>query len=101
MKIKKNDNVIVLTGKDRTKNGKVVHVDPKTSRVVVEGVNVATRHIKPQKKGQKGQKVTFAAPIDVSNVQIVCPKCKKPTRTGTAVEGKGKKRVCKKCNSSF
>lgn len=99
VRIKKGDSVKVLTGKDKGKTGKVVHVNHNREMVTVEGVNVLTRFERPRKAGQKGQKVQFPAPLRVGKVSLVCPACGKPTRVGFETDEKGaKKRVCKKCN---
>ena len=105
MNIKKDDKVIVLSGKDKGKQGKVLSADPKALKVVVEGVNVATKHQKPQKQGQDGGIIKIETPIYVSKVQLVCPKCGKATRVGhkivkKTISGKEKNvsiRVCKQC----
>ena len=97
--IRKNDNVVVTTGKDRGKRGRVVRVVPDKNRVVVEGVNIIKRHTKanPQ-RNIKGGLVEREAPLHASNVQIVCPECGKPTRIGRRILGDGRKvRVCRKC----
>jgi large subunit ribosomal protein L24 len=97
--IRKNDNVVVTTGKDRGKRGRVVRVVPEKNRVVVEGVNIIKRHTKanPQ-RNIKGGLVEREAPLHASNVQIVCPECGKPTRIGRKLLGDGRKvRVCRKC----
>jgi large subunit ribosomal protein L24 len=91
MKIKKDDNVIVTTGKDKGKLGKVVHALPREDRVVVEGVNIRKVHQKPKQTGQKGQIVEITMPVHVSNVALVDPKTKKATRLGVSVDDKGKK----------
>jgi large subunit ribosomal protein L24 len=102
MRIKKDDNVKVLAGKNRGKVGKVIQALPEIDKVVVEGVNQTFRHLKTRTSGQAGQKVEFNGPINASNVLLVCPKCSKPTRVGgkILVEGdkKRKARVCRKCN---
>ncbi|MCT4592440.1 MAG: 50S ribosomal protein L24 [Candidatus Gracilibacteria bacterium] len=101
MTVKTEDNVIVLAGKDKGKQGKVIKVDRKNECVVVEKVNIIKKHIKKQ-QGQPGQRVEMEAPINASNVQVVCPSCKKPTRIGMQVSKTGKKvRTCKKCSSSL
>ena len=103
MNVKKNDTVIVLSGKDKGKSGKVIAADPKADKVIVEGVNVATKHQKAQKKGQDGGIIKVETPIYVSKVQLVCPKCGKPTRVGYKfVDGK-KVRYCKQdnCGAEF
>ena len=97
--IRKNDNVVVTTGKDRGKRGRVVRVVPDKNRVIVEGVNVIKRHTKanPQ-RNVKGGVVEREAPLHASNVQLVCPECGKPTRIGRKILGDGRKvRVCRKC----
>ncbi|HNW55609.1 MAG TPA: 50S ribosomal protein L24 [bacterium] len=105
MKIKKNDKVIVLAGKDRGKIGKVLQVFPNDQRISVEGVNLLIKHIRPQRRGEVGQRIEFPAPLHVSNLQLVCPQCGKPTRVGykylEVKEGdktKAKKvRLCRRC----
>jgi large subunit ribosomal protein L24 len=97
--IRKNDNVVVTTGKDRGKRGRVVRVVPEKNRLIVEGVNMVKRHTKANPQRQiKGGVVEREAPLHASNVQIVCPECGKPTRIGRKVLGDGRKvRVCRKC----
>lgn len=97
MKIKTNDNVKVLSGKDRGKTGKVVQVFKKEGRVVVEGINTMKKHLRTRKAGEKGQIIELSAPFDGSNVALVCPKCSKATRVGYKIEGDKKVRWCKKC----
>ena len=97
--IRKNDNVVVTTGKDRGKRGRVVRVVPDKNRLIVEGVNIIKRHTKanPQ-KNVKGGVVEREAPLHASNVQLVCPECGKPTRIGKKILDDGRKvRVCRKC----
>ena len=101
MSIKKDDLVVVLSGKDKGKQGKILSVLPKESKVIVEGVNVATRHTKPRKQGEQGGIVKREAPIYACKVQKVCPKCNKPTRIGHKVEGGKKVRICKKCGAEL
>ncbi|MBE5743824.1 MAG: 50S ribosomal protein L24 [Clostridiales bacterium] len=99
MKVKKNDNVVVLTGKDKKKTGKVIEVMPKLNKVVVEGVNVQTKSKKARSAQETSQFVKKEGPIDASNVLVICPVCNKATRVAHAeVDGK-KVRVCKKCNA--
>lgn len=98
MKIKTNDQVKIIAGKDSGKTGKVLQVFPKRERVVVEGANIMKKHMKTQRKGEKGQTIELAGPIHVSNVILVCPKCGKDTRIGYKTEADVKKRQCKKCN---
>jgi large subunit ribosomal protein L24 len=99
MKLKTGDMVVVTTGKDRKKTGKIMRVLVKTDRVVIEGVNKVTRHVK-KRQGQAGQKVEFEAPIHSSNVMFFDPKTKQATRVGYRVTKDGKKeRVSKKSNT--
>ena len=97
--IRKNDNVVVTTGKDRGKRGRVVRVVPEKNRVIVEGVNIIKRHTKANPQKQiKGGLVEREAPLHASNVQLICPECSKPTRVGRKVLGDGRKvRICRKC----
>ena len=101
MKIKRDDKVIVLSGKDKGKTGKVLVADPKALKVIVEGVNVATKHQKAQKKGQDGGILKIETPIYVSKVQLVCPKCGKGTRVAHNIADGKKTRVCKKCGAEI
>ena len=101
MNIKKDDKVIVLSGKDKGKQGKVLVADPKAMKLTVEGVNVATKHQKPRKQGEEGGIIKLETPIYASKVQLVCPKCGKATRVGHKVEGDKKVRVCKKCGAEI
>lgn len=99
LKIKKNDRVKVIQGKDRGKVGKVLRVDPKNSRVFVEGVNVIKKHTRQKSQSQPGGIISKEGAIHLSNVQVICPSCNKPTRVGFEVKETGEKiRVCKKCD---
>ena len=97
--IRKNDNVVVITGKDRGKRGRVLKVLPEKNRLIIEGVNVIKRHTKPNPgRNIKGGLVEREAPLHASNVQIVCPECGKATRIGRRILGDGRKvRICRKC----
>ena len=101
MNVKKNDTVVVLSGKDKGKRGKVLSVDPKTRKVVVEKVNLASRHQKPRRQGEEGGIVQKEIPLYASKVMTVCPKCSKPTRVAHKVEGGKKVRVCKHCGAEI
>lgn len=101
MKIKINDTVLIISGKDRDKKGKVIKVFPEENRIVVEGANIRKKHVRPKKQGEKGQIVETAAPFSVSNVKLICSRCKKPTRVGYKVAEKNKFRICKKCNQEI
>jgi len=101
MNIKKRDTVLVISGNERGKKGRVLKVFPKQDRVVVEGVHVVKKHQRPKKTGEQGQIVEIPAPIHASNVKLVCPHCGKPTRVGHK-ETKGEKhRICKKCGKKI
>ena len=97
-KIKKNDKVIVIVGKEKGKIGTVLKIDPEKGRVIVEKVNMVKRHSKPSAQNAQGGIVEKEAPLQVSNVMIVCNKCAEPTRIGKLrLEDGSKVRVCKKC----
>ena len=101
MKVKKNDTVYVLTGKDSGKTGKVLRALPESNRIVVDGINIQKKHKKARSAQQTSAIVEQAGSIDASNVLVVCPKCGKATRVAHAeVDGK-KVRVCKKCEASL
>ena len=100
--IKKNDQVIVISGNDKGKKGKVLSVDHENGRVIVEGLNMATMHKKPRRQGETGGIIQQEAALNMSNVMHICKKCGKPTRIGYTVLKDGSKvRVCKKCNENF
>ena len=95
-KIKKNDTVKVVTGKDKGKTGKVVKVDSDKGRVIVQGINIVKKAQKPKSQNDKGGIISIEAALDISNVMVVCKKCG-PTRVGFKVDSKSKSRICKKC----
>ena len=98
MRIKNSDKVVVLSGKDKGKKGKVLVVAPKDGKVIVEGINMATKHTKPRAQGQTGGIIQQECPIYASKIMLICPKCGKPARTGKKILDDGKKvRYCKKC----
>ena len=100
--IKTNDEVIVLSGNEKGKKGKVLSVDHENGRVIVENVNMATMHKKPRRQGETGGIIQQEAALNMSNVMHICKKCGKPTRIGYTVLKDGSKvRVCKKCNENF
>lgn len=99
MKVKKNDNVLVVTGKDAGKVAKVLVVLPKTNKVVVDGVNVQKKHKKARSAQEVSEIVNQSGAIDASNVMVVCPTCNKATRVAYKIEGDKKVRVCKKCGA--
>jgi large subunit ribosomal protein L24 len=100
MKLKKNDNVIVIAGKDKGKTGTIERVFPTEERIVVKGVALAKKHMKPSRKAPQGGIIEINQKIDNSNVMILCPACGKPTKIGFNVTDKGKVRICKKCKQS-
>ena len=98
-RIRKGDTIQVLQGRDVGRRGVVEHVVPSTGRVVVEGVNVRKRHARPRAIGQPAGIIDFNAPLDVSNVMLVCPVCDQPVRVGYRLGEDGvKRRRCRKCN---
>lgn len=101
MKIKKGDNVIVLSGNDKGKTGEVVKVLPKDNKVVVKGVNIRKRHVKPRAQGQEGGIVEAEMPIYVSKVMLVCPETGKPTKVGYEVVKGQKVRIAKKSGAKI
>ncbi|MBR2929543.1 MAG: 50S ribosomal protein L24 [Oscillospiraceae bacterium] len=101
MNIKKNDTVVVLSGKDKGKTGKVLGTLPSDMKVVVEGVNMATCHLKPRRQGETGGIVQREAAIYASKVQVVCPKCNKGTRVAHKIVDGKKIRVCKHCGAEL
>lgn len=102
--VKKGDEVVVINGKYRGKRGKVMQVSPSEGKVIVEGVNIVTKHVKPRKMGEPGGLVKAESALYADKVQLICPKCGKPTRVGRVFDKNGKKlRVCKKsdCRAEF
>src|SRR6266404_5697316 len=99
MKIKKGDNVLVISGKDRGRTAKVLKALPKQMRILIDGINLKSKHVKPKKQGEQGQVVKVPSPMDASDVKFLCPKCGKAVRLGYKVEGDKKFRICKKCKS--
>lgn len=101
LKIKEGDQVEVFAGRNRKKQGKIIKVIPAKERVVIEGVNLRKKHVRPKRADRKGETVEIPAPLPVANVRLICPSCSKPTRIGYKVEGKNKTRICKKCQSKI
>lgn len=109
MKIRRNDNVLVTTGKDRGKTGKVLRVDPTKGRITVEGVNFLKKHVRPNPAVRQAGIVERPGPFSISNVMIICPKCGKATRVGHELlqvqegdsTGRQKVRVCKQCHQQI
>ena len=102
LSIKSGDIVVVLSGKDKGKQGKVMSVMPDAGKVIVEKVNMVSRHTKPRKQGDEGGIIQKEAPLYACKVMLVCPKCSKTTRVGRRVLADGTKtRYCKHCNENF
>ena len=102
--VKTGDEVIVINGKYRGHKGKVLQVAPAEGKVIVEGANIVTKHVKPKKMGEPGGLIKAESALYADKVQLVCPKCGKATRVGHTVKADGKKdkkRICKKCNAEF
>ena len=101
MFIRKDDKVVVISGKDKGKEGKVLVADPKAGKVIVEGVSVATKHQKPRKQGEEGGIIKVETPIYACKVMVICPKCGKPTRVAHKLDAGKNVRVCKKCGANL
>ena len=100
--VKKGDLVVLLSGKNRTKKGKVLSVSPGSNQVIVEGINMATKHKKPKKAGQPSGIIKQEAPVHSSNVMLICPECSNPTKVGKeTLENGDKYRKCKKCGATI
>lgn len=100
--IRKDDTVVVLSGKDKGKKGKVLETSPKEQKVIVEGINMVTKHVKPRRQGETGGIVKAEGAMYAAKVMVVCPSCGKPTRVAHKVLENGtKKRACKKCGATF
>jgi large subunit ribosomal protein L24 len=99
--IKTGDNVMIMSGKDKGKAGKVLQVSPKEGKVIVEGLNMVTKHVKPRRQGEEGGIVKAEGAMYACKVQIVCAKCGKPTRIGYTKKDGKTVRVCKKCGAEL
>ena len=101
MNVKKGDTVVVLSGKDKGKQGKVLSTVPSEAKVVVEGINMVTCHVKARRQGEESSIVKREAPLYASKVQVVCPKCNKGTRVAHKITDGKKSRVCKHCGAEL
>jgi len=106
MRIHKGDTVLIISGKDRGRKGKVLKVFPTRpggypNRILVEGINLRKKHQRPRRSGEKGQIIEMPAPISISNVKLICPKCGKATRVGYKIVERKKYRICKKCGQEI
>lgn len=101
MKIRKGDTVKMLSGKDRGKTGKVLHALPSEEKVSVEGLNLMKKHLRPRKRGERGQIASIPMLVSVAKVMLVCPKCARSARVGYGIAEGRKHRACKKCGSEI
>ena len=102
MRIKKGDNVQVLSGNDKGKTGEVLEVIPKTGKIIVKGINIRKKHVKPKKQGEEGGIIPVECSIYSAKVNVVCPKCNKATRIGYEKDKDNNKiRICKKCGAKL
>lgn len=99
MRIKKGDTVKIIQGKEKGKTGKVLSTMPQSERILVEGLNLYKKNVKPKKQGEKGQIITIPRSMNASNAMLLCPACGKATRIGAVVENDKKVRSCKKCGA--
>ncbi len=101
MKLKKGDNVKVVIGKDKGKTGKIEQIFPKLNKVLLPDINTYKRHVKARTQNQKSEIITLTKPLPVSNVALLCPKCKQQTRVGYKLTNKEKVRICRKCGAEL
>ena len=101
MKVKKGDKVLIISGKDKGRTGKIIKSLLKNGTILVEGINLKKKHVKAKKQGEKGQVIATPSPLNISNVKIICPKCGKATRIAYNMEKGKKQRICKKCKSQI
>lgn len=96
-KIKRGDTVLIISGKDRGKKGKILHIFPKLSKILVEGINLKKKHRRARKAGEKGQIISLPTPLYIFRVKLICPKCSKLTKVKYVIRDGRKYRVCKNC----
>lgn len=101
LKIKKGDNVLIISGKDRGKKGTIEKVFPKVNKITVIGVNIAKHHLKPSRKNPHGGIIDKLSPIDASNAMVICPRCSQPARVSFKITSGKKMRLCRKCKESL
>jgi|SRR3989344_2008972 len=101
MKIKKGDNVLIISGKDKGRTAKILKAFPKEFKVLVDGINLKKKHVRPRREGEKGQVVNVPTPLDISNVKMVCSKCGKAARVAYQINEDKKIRICKKCGQEI
>ena len=101
MKFKKGDKIKVITGKDKGKKGKILQIYAERNKAAVEGINLTIKHVRPRKEGERGQKIEFPAPLNISNLMLLCPKCNRNARIAykilTTNNKKSKVRICSRC----
>jgi large subunit ribosomal protein L24 len=98
-KIRKGDIVKIIVGKDKGKTGKILKVLPKKNKILIEGLNLYKKHVRPKRQGEKGEVVLVPRPIDASNIMLVCSSCNKVVRVGYRFEAEKKVRICRKCGA--
>ena len=101
MRIKKGDTIKIIASKDKGKTGKILKVFPKKKKVLIDGLNLYKKHVRPKRQGEKGEVVLVPRPMDASNVMFACPNCGKAVKIGYRLDGKNKSRVCKKCGAAI
>lgn len=101
MKLKRNDEVIVIRGKDKDKKGKIEKVFPSENKVLIPGLNIYKRHMKSRMQNKPSEIIEITKPFSASNVSLICPNCHKKTRVGYKIDNKEKIRICKKCNKTI
>lgn len=101
MKLKTNDNVLIIAGKDKGKSGVIERVFPKDEKIVVKGIGIAKKHLKPSRKNPSGGIIEINQKISVSKAMIICPSCGKPSKISYKITDNAKIRLCKKCNQSL
>ena len=99
--VRKNDTVLVISGKDKGKTGEVLEVMPKDDKIIVKGVNIRKKHVKARKQGEESGIISVECAIPSSKVNVVCPKCGKATKVGYSIEKDEKVRICKKCGAKL
>jgi large subunit ribosomal protein L24 len=99
IRIHKGDTIKIITGKDKGKTGKILKVLPKKNKILIEGLNLYKKHIRPRRQGEKGEVVLVPRPIDASNIILVCSSCNKVVRVGYRFEAEKKVRICRKCGA--
>ena len=100
MKLKKGDQVKILSGKDRGKTGKILHAMPGDEKIIIDGLNIFKKRARPKKQGEKGQTILVPRALPASKVMLICSNCKQPTRVGFHIDGAKRVRYCKKCKAN-